>query len=100
MEDLPYNAVIPSLFRAVPEAKDAYDAWDMPGDPLPSVVFSFLEESFLTPAVNAGDSPELLKRIFGWASSTLTSLAKILFPFLSATYASVLAFFSCVLVLP
>ena len=66
MEDLLYNAVIPSLFRAVPEAKDAYDAWEMPGDPLPYIVFSFLEESFLTPAVDAGNAPDLLDRIFGF----------------------------------
>lgn len=66
MEDLAYNAVIPTLFRAVPEAKDAYGAWDMPGDPLPYIVFSFLEESFITPAVDAGDAPELLMRIFAF----------------------------------
>jgi len=64
MDDLVYNAVIPTLFRLVPEAKDAYDAWEMPGDPLPYIVFSFLEESLLTPAVDSDDAPELLKRIF------------------------------------
>jgi hypothetical protein len=40
MDDLAYNAVIPTLFHDVPEAKDAYDAWDIPGDPLPHVVFA------------------------------------------------------------
>ncbi len=64
MEDLVYDAVIPSLFRIVPEAKDAYDAWEMPGDPLPYIVFGFLEESLLTPAVESGDNSDLLRRIF------------------------------------
>ena len=42
MESLKYNDVIGSLFRSIPEAKAAYDAWDMPGDPLPHIVFSLL----------------------------------------------------------
>jgi hypothetical protein len=63
VDSLTFNSVIPALFSSIPEARAAYDAWDMPGDPLPYIVFSFLEESFLTPAVNAGDS-ELLRRIF------------------------------------
>jgi hypothetical protein len=64
MEDLAYNAVIPALFRDVPESKQAYDAWDMPGEPLPYIVFSFLEESLFTPAVDGGENPDLLRRLF------------------------------------
>jgi hypothetical protein len=64
MEDLAYNHVIPSLFRSVPEAKDSYDGWEMPGDPLPYIVFGFLEESLFTPAVVSGGNPDLLSRIF------------------------------------
>ena len=55
---------IPTLFHDVPEAKDAYDAWEMPGDPLPYVVFGFLEESLFTPAVNSANNPDLVRRIF------------------------------------
>src|SRR5690242_7690237 len=66
MEELAYNAVILALFRAVPESKGAYDAWDMPGEPLPYIVFSFLEESLLTPAVDEGGDPDLLRRLFGF----------------------------------
>ena len=64
MDELAYSAVIPALFRALPEAKDAYDDWDMPGDPLPYMVFSFLEESLFTPALVSRSNPELLSRIF------------------------------------
>jgi hypothetical protein len=64
MDDLLYDAVIPTLFRVVPEAKDAYDSWDMPGEPLPYVVFGFLEESLFTPVVDANRDPDLLRRIF------------------------------------
>lgn len=64
MEPLHYNAVVSSLFHPIPEAKNAYDAWQMPGDPLPYIVFSFLEGSFLKPAVNSGHAAELLGRIF------------------------------------
>lgn len=64
MEPLHYNAVVSSLFHPIPEAKNAYDAWQMPGDPLPYIVFSFLEGSFLKPAVNSGQAAELLGRIF------------------------------------
>ena len=46
MSGLRYDAVIPKLFSSLPEAKVAYDLWDMPGDPLPYIVFGFLEESF------------------------------------------------------
>jgi hypothetical protein len=34
------------------------------GDPLPYIVFGFLEASFLTPAVKSGKDAELLARIF------------------------------------
>jgi hypothetical protein len=64
MGDLEYKAVISTLFRLIPEAKGAYDAWDMPGDPLPYIVFSFLEQSLFTPVVNADRDPDLLRRIF------------------------------------
>ncbi len=64
MDALEYNAVISTLFRFIPEAKDAYDAWDMPDDPLPYIVFSFLEQSFFTPIVNADDDPDVVRRIF------------------------------------
>jgi hypothetical protein len=64
MDELAYSAVIPTLFRALPEAKDAYDDWDMPDDPPPYIVFSFLEESLFTPALASRSNPELLSRIF------------------------------------
>ena len=64
MDDLAYIEVIPTLFRSVPEAKDSYDAWEMPGEPLPYLVFSFLEESLFTPAVISGHNHELLRRMF------------------------------------
>lgn len=66
MDDRAYDAVIPTLFREVPETRDAYDAWDMPGDPLPYLVFGFLEESLITPAVDSGDDRDLLQGIFGF----------------------------------
>ncbi len=66
MEYLAYGDVLSTLFRSIPEAKAAYDAWDMPGDPLPYIVFGFLEESFLTPAVDSGRNAELLTRIFAF----------------------------------
>ena len=49
MDDLVYEAVIPTLFRLIPEAKDAYEAWNMPDEPLPYIVFGFLEESLFPP---------------------------------------------------
>jgi hypothetical protein len=64
MDNLAYNSVIPTLFLVVPEAKDAYDAWEMPGDPLPYIVFGFLEESLFTPTVDADGDSDLSRRIF------------------------------------
>ena len=51
MGPLNYSNIIEALFEAMPEAKAAYNSWDMPGEALPYVVFSFLEESFFTPIV-------------------------------------------------
>ena len=61
---LKYSDVLSSFFETIPEAKAAYDKWDMPGEPLPYIVFSFLEESFLTPIVKSGEDVELKDRIF------------------------------------
>lgn len=61
---LKYGDVITSLFQAIPEAKAAYDRWDMPGEVLPHIVFSLLEESFLTPVIKADKNAELQERIF------------------------------------
>jgi hypothetical protein len=44
--------------------EEPYDAWDMPLNPMPYIVFSFLEESLFTPVVDRGDDPDLLRRIF------------------------------------
>jgi hypothetical protein len=66
MDPLLYASVVPTLFRLIPEAKSAYEACDVPGDPLPYVVFGFLDGSFLSPAIDSGKDTELLMRIFGF----------------------------------
>jgi hypothetical protein len=45
----------------------------MPGDPLPYIVFGFLDESLFTPAVMSGDNPELLQRIFDFLERMASS---------------------------
>jgi len=60
---LEYGNVIDQLFQSIPEAKTAYAQGEMPGDPLPYVVFSFLEESFFTPVVRLHRHDELEERI-------------------------------------
>jgi len=64
MEPLHHNAVVPALFRSLPEAKVAYADWDMPGEPLPYIVFSFLDESFFGPSIRSSKDTELLTRVF------------------------------------
>jgi hypothetical protein len=64
VESLNYSNIIGALFRAMPEAKTAYDTWDMPGEALPYIVFGFLEESFFTPIVTSSTHAELRTRIF------------------------------------
>jgi len=73
MSGLRYDAVIPKLFSSLPEAKVAYDLWDMPGDPLPYIVFGFLEESFFTPAILADRDSPLLVRIFAFLEEMAAS---------------------------
>jgi len=73
MPCLHYDAVISRLFDSLPRAKDAYDLWDMPGDPLPYIVFGFLEESFFTPAIVADKDSALLVRIFAFLEEMASS---------------------------
>lgn len=60
---LNYGNVIDELFQSIPEAQMAYAQWEMPGDPLPHIMFSFLEESFFGPIVKAHRHDELEGRI-------------------------------------
>lgn len=64
MDNLAYNDVLLALFRAVPEVKAAYGGWETPGDPLPYIAFSFLEESLFTRAVMSRGNLDLLLRTF------------------------------------
>jgi len=64
VEHVNYRNMITLLFQTVPEAKIAYKLWEMPGEPLPYIVFSFLEESFFTPLVNSATDDELKGRVF------------------------------------
>jgi len=73
MSGLDYEEVIPKLIGSLPEAKVAYDLWEMPGDPLPYIVIGFLEESFFTPAILAEKDSPLLVRIFGFLEEMASS---------------------------
>ena len=83
MDDLAYDSVIPTLFREVPEAKEAYAASETPGDPLPYIVFGLLDESFFTPTVKRETDAELLARIFQFfelmATSSSAEVANLLY---------------------
>lgn len=73
MSGLHYETVIPKLFGSLPEARVAYDAWEMTGDPLPYIVFGFVEESFFRPAIVAEKDSQLLVRIFAFLEEMASS---------------------------
>lgn len=64
MEHLNYANVIPSLFECLPEAKTAYQDWQKPGETLPYIVFSLLDESFITPMIKSSGNEEMRRRTF------------------------------------
>jgi hypothetical protein len=78
IEELAYSAVIPTLFRVIPEAKNPYDASDMPGDPLPYIVFSFPEESLFPPSHRLGEGSRFAVSdpafLNGWLSAAAAML--------------------------